>query len=186
MLCLRRVRFRAWMGALVPLSVIAIATSCSDDPTPVSGSPDSGAEPGQLAQGVCPDAAPEAGEGCVVPEGTTCSFGTCASASLAQCTRGTWRIGGNPPPSQDAAVLCPSDIPQSETACSTCFPAGLACRYGTCVGADATATVSSASCAAGQWVIDIVQTCPARDSGSDGASLDAGADVQGDADADVD
>lgn len=194
MLCLRRLR-RPWLAAVIPLIAVAVATSCSDDPTAPSGTPDSGAQPGQLGQSFCPDAAPEAGEGCVVPEGTTCSFGACSEATIAQCTRGAWRFGGNPPP----LASCPSDFPVSGQTCPACFPANLRCRYGTCDGADATANVSSASCDGGVWSISIVETCPPRDSGLGDSSADAGpkdagpdgpkdagADVQGDADADVD
>lgn len=167
---------------MIPWIVVAVATSCSDDPTRGATTPDGGAPPGQLASGVCPDAAPEAGADCVLPEGTTCSFAACG-ASIAQCTRGIWRFGGNPPPSLDAATVCPKDFPAPLSPCP-CFPASVACRYGTCEGADATASVSSATCNdAGLWSISIVETCPARDAG---APSDAGADVQHDAAADVD
>ena len=178
---------RPWLAAVIPMIVVAIATSCSDDPAPPSGLPDSGAQPGQLGESVCPDpdAAPEAGASCVLPEGTTCSFGACAAATIARCTRGTWRFAGNPAPSQDAEALCPADFPASETKCPDCVPPDLSCRYGTCDGADATANVSSASCSNGLWTVTIVETCPPRDGGPE-ASTDAGTDVQGDAEPDVD
>lgn len=184
---------RAWLCAAIPLVALAVATSCDDAPPAPAPTPDAGAQGGQLAEGVCPDAAPEAGEGCVVPEGTTCSFGACGTA-IAQCTRGRWRFGGNPPPSEDAEAICPTDFPASESACPPCFPANVACAYGTCDGPDATATVSRASCDAGRWSISIAETCPVvvdagpgADAKVDGkAPSDAGADVQRDADADVD
>jgi hypothetical protein len=164
---------RAWLVAAIPLIVVAVVT-CSDDAPPPPATPDSGAQPGPLTESVCPDAAPDAGEGCTVPEGTTCSFGACAVA-IAQCTRGTWRFAGNPLPEPS----CPVDFPSSDQPCPACFPENGTCRYGTCDGPDATANVARATCNSGRWSIAVVEVCPA-DAG------DAGADVQGDADADVD
>src|SRR3954471_21412452 len=103
-----RVR-RASLVATIPLVVVAIAT-CTDDAPPRVDGTDSGAQPGQLEESVCPDAAPESGEGCAVPEGTTCAFGAC-STTIAQCTRGTWKFAGNPVP----PPTCPIDFPASES-----------------------------------------------------------------------
>jgi hypothetical protein len=170
---------RAALIAMIPLIVVAVATSCTDEPAPGTAAPDAGAQPGQLAGGVCPDAAPEAGQACVLPEGTTCSFAACGAA-IAECTRGTWRFGGNPAPFADATAgeaVCPKDFPASSAPCPCGFPTNVSCRYGTCDGADATANVSSATCDAGLWSIAIVETCTPND---------AGADVQHDARPDVD
>lgn len=176
-------RRRLAVTAVIPVIAMAVVT-CGDDGAAPPPGKDSGAQQGQISAGVCPlpDAAPEAGEGCLVPEGTTCSFGNCDNSFFAQCTRGRWKLGSNPAP----PPTCPLEIPASEFPCPSCFPETLSCLYGTCDGADATANVSSASCDAGRWQILTVQACPRPDGGTDGGPKDAGADVQRDADADVD
>lgn len=157
----------------------AIALGCTSDPQADATRPDSGVPPAVLGDSVCPDVGPDAGESCVLPEGTTCAFGACGSR-IAQCTRGAWRYSGNPPPRPP----CPKDFPASQSACPPCWPSGLECTYGSsdCSAPDASANTTVASCVDGgdgqpqRWVL---RSFPC-------AITDAGADVQGDADADAD
>jgi hypothetical protein len=160
----------AWLFAVIPPIIMTVVT-CSSDPPKAQPLVDSGSEQGVLAGGVCPDASPEAGSSCNVPEGTTCAFGTCGTG-IAQCSLGIWRFGGNPPP----PPACPTEFPFSGAACPRCFPVSLVCSFGQCDGPDATANVTYASCPNGAWSID-ASVCPIQD---------AGADVQHDADADSD
>ena len=155
-----------------------IAVACGDDPGTSPDDSDSGSPLGVLGDSVCPDAAPEAGEGCVLPEGTTCSFGVCSP--IARCSRGAWRYSGNPQPRPP----CPKDFPASESACPPCWPTGLECTYGSsdCSAPDASANTTVASCVDGgadrplRWVL---RSFPC-------GITDAGADVQGDAAPDAD
>lgn len=158
------------------VALVTIAVACTDDFVASPVQPDSGSTPATLGDSVCPDAAPEAGAGCVLPEGTTCSFGACSS-KIAQCTLGAWRYSGNPPPKP----LCPKDFPVSESACPPCWPSGFECTYGTCEEPDASTNTTVAACIDGgtgqpeRWQLR-----------SFACAKDAGADVQGDAEPDAD
>ena len=162
------------------VSIATIAGACGDDPPANPTSPDSGEPLGTLGESVCPDAAPEAGEGCVLPEGTTCAFGACGSP-IAQCSHGAWRYSGNPPPRPP----CPKDFPVSESFCPPCWPTGLECTYGSrdCSVPDASTNTTVASCVDGgagtplRWSL---RTFPCA------AVTDGGADVQRDAEPDAD
>lgn len=160
---------RAWLFAVIPTIIVAVAR-CTDEQTQPDASPDSGTTPGAVGQGVCPDAAPSAGESCVLPEGTTCAFGVCTSA-IAQCSLGTWRLGGGPP----ARAACPVDFPVSGDNCPPCFSEDVACVYGS-NDCSVSANRSTAVCDSGAWEITTT-AC---------TIMDAGADVQRDADADSD
>ncbi|MBX3217508.1 MAG: hypothetical protein KF850_36085 [Labilithrix sp.] len=179
----QRPRARGSRGALAAIGaaivvVATIAAACGDDPGVNPTDIDSGGTPGVPGDGVlCPDAAPEAGEGCVLPEGTTCAFGACGSP-IAQCSLGAWRYSGNPQP------RCPRDFPVSESACPPCWPTGLECTYGSvdCSAADASANTTVASCVDGGPDVPLrwsLRTFPC-------AIVDAGADVQHDAEPDAD
>ncbi|MBN9163082.1 MAG: hypothetical protein BGO98_36525 [Myxococcales bacterium 68-20] len=167
----------ALIAAIV--SIATIAGACGDDPSVNPTSPDSGDPLEMLGESVCPDAAPGAGEGCVVPEGTTCAYGVCSP--IAQCSQGAWRYSGNPP----ARPPCPKDFPVSDSVCPPCWPTGLECTYGSrdCSMPDASANTTVASCADGgagsplRWSL---RTFPCV------AVTDAGADVQRDAEPDAD
>ncbi len=155
----------------------AIAVACGDDPGTSPDGGDSGSPLGVLGDSVCPKTAPDAGEACVLPEGTTCAFGACGSP-IARCSLGAWRYSGNPQPRPQ----CPTDFPVPESACPPCWTAGVECTYGTCSGPDASANTTVASC------VDAGAERPATwnlRSFSCGGS-DAGADVQGDAAPDAD
>lgn len=161
-------------------SIATIAGACGDDGSVARTSPDSGDSGGTLGESVCPIVAPRAGEGCVLPEGTTCAFGACGSP-IAQCSHGAWRYSGNPPPRPP----CPKDFPVSEAACPPCWPTGLECTYGSrdCSAPDASTNTTVASCVDGgagsplRWSL---RTTPCA------AIIDAGADVQRDAEPDAD
>lgn len=165
--------------AVASVLVVAIAAACGEDPGVSPLSADAGHVPGVLGDSVCPDAAPEAGEGCVLPEGTTCAFGVCGSP-IARCSLGAWRYSGNPQPTP----LCPKDFPVSESACPPCWPPELECTYGSrdCTAPDASANTTVASCVDGgpdrplQWSL---RSFPC-------GILDAGTDVQSDAAFDAD
>ncbi|MBX3225353.1 MAG: hypothetical protein KF795_32915 [Labilithrix sp.] len=165
------------VGAALLMMIATIASACGADLDADPATPDSGGAPGALGDSVCPDAAPGAGESCVLPEGTTCAFGACGSA-IAQCSLGAWRYSGNPPP------RCPKDFPVSESACPPCWPDALECTYGSsdCSAPDASAMTTVASCVDGgpdvplRWAL---RSFPC-------AIADAGADVQHDAEPDAD
>src|SRR5690606_24564161 len=57
---------------VVPLVLLIVAVACSDDPAPTSPTPDASTGGGSVPEGVCPTIAPEPGEACQAPEGTTC------------------------------------------------------------------------------------------------------------------
>jgi len=170
-------RFSALAVTFVVIATIAVA--CGDDPGASSSKPDSGAPLGVLGDSVCPEVAPDAGEPCVLPEGTTCAFGACGSP-IAQCSLGAWRYSGNPPPRPP----CPKDFPASESACPPCWPSGLECTYGSsdCSSPDASANTTVASC------VDAGSGLPLRWRlrSFPCAVSDAGADVQRDAAPDAD
>lgn len=157
----------------------AIAAACGDAPDGAESEADPGSPLGALGDSVCPDAAPDVGETCVLPEGTTCAFGAC-DARFAQCSRGAWRYSGNPQPQPP----CPTDFPSSDSVCPPCWPSGRECTYGSrdCSAADASANTTVASC------VDAGLDRPLRwrlRSSPCGVS-DAGADVQRDAEPDAD
>lgn len=162
-----RRRFRSLL-ATAPLFLSALAQflggGCDGDAvTPKTVADDSGtADDTGTAPSICPLIAPEAGEGCLLPEGTTCAFGACGTP-IAECRLGAWRYGGNPPPRPP----CPAEPPPAESACPPCWPASIACDYGTCGDGDASTTNKAlAACPNGTWVLSFV------------ACSDAGADVQ--------
>jgi hypothetical protein len=166
-------RRRFALLVVVAAGAMTMANACSDDLDANPTGPDSGGPPGTLGDSVCPDAAPEAGEGCLLPEGTTCAFGACGS-SIARCATNAWRYAGNPAPRPP----CPTDFPASESACPPCWPAEVSCTYGSsdCSKPDASTNTTVASCPNGRWT---TQSFPC-------AVSDAGADVQGDAGPDAD
>lgn len=184
----RRFDARRKLAAIASLlaAAAAIAPGCTDDFVVDSPRSDSGAPEASLGESVCPTAAPADGEGCLLPEGTTCAFGAC-SARIAQCTRGAWRYSGNPPPRPD----CPKDFPASQSACPPCWPSGVECTYGStdCTAPDASANTTVASCTdagagqPGRWSLRTF-ACAPSDGGGDAG--DAGADVQRDAEPDAD
>lgn len=165
-------------GVLVAGSA-AIAGACSDDASDPSRDADAGGSAGTLGSGICPEVAPDASEPCLLPEGTTCAFGACGTP-IARCERGAWVYGATPPPSPP----CPALFPMSESPCPPCWPADLSCTYGTCIGADASANTTVASCPNGAWKLDYFP-CDASPDPPDEPS-DAGADVQRDSEADAD
>ena len=177
-------RNRALVVLLVIFAILAvIAFGCSDDPLASPAHPDSGVPSAVLGDSVCPDAAPDADESCLLPEGTTCAFGAC-SARIAQCTFGSWRYSGNPPPRPP----CPTDFPVAESACPPCWPMGVECTYGSCTAPDASTNTTVASCAdagAGQSERWALRSFPCTDASQEPLA-DAGADVQGDAEPDAD
>lgn len=164
-----------WLAAVIPAIIVAVVT-CSDSSSTTPGAADSGNAPATVGPGECPDVAPKPGDGCVLPEGTTCAFGC---SLFARCAKGVWSFGGNV-----ASTSCPTDYPVSGSACS-CFPATIACNYGStdCSAPDASTNRSVASCPNGTWVIE---TFPCSDASSVTPPADAGADVQGDAAAEAD
>jgi hypothetical protein len=163
------------MLLLAIAGVVAIAGACGADATVKADSTDSGTTTGAVGDGICPAAPPALGDGCLLPEGTTCSFGECGS-SIAQCLGGLWRYSGNPAPQP----VCPDpEPPASDTACPPCWPATGICRYGSddCSSPDASANRTVATCPSGVWRL---QYTPCA------LPVDAGPDVQGDAGADAD
>jgi hypothetical protein len=158
--------------------VTAIAAACDDDPGDFATPPDSGGPLGALGDSVCPDVAPDAGAGCVLPEGTTCAFGACG-ALFARCSFGIWRYSGNP----TSRPPCPQDFPASDSLCPPCWPQGAECVYGSsdCSAPDASANTTVASCVLGA---DQQERWSLRSSPC--AISDAGADVQRDAEPDAD
>jgi hypothetical protein len=158
---------------VVLLVFVTITAACADDSTTGAMTADAGGTLGSLGDSVCPDAAPDAGDGCVLPDGTTCAFGACGSP-IARCLAGAWRYSGNSRPRPQ----CPKDFPASEAACPPCWPVEVSCTYGSsdCSAADASANTTVASCPDGRWTLS---TFPC-------GILDAGADVQGDAGPDAD
>ncbi len=180
----RRPTFRRkrslFAAALIAVALAAIAAGCTEDPLAESPRSEAGAPPAVLGDSVCPVVAPDAGEGCLLPEGTTCAFGACGS-QIAECTLGAWRFSGN----KQVEPPCPTDFPASQSVCPPCWPATKECTYGSrdCSAEDASANRTVASCVdggAGQPARWALRTLPCA------KPSDAGADVQGDADADAD
>jgi hypothetical protein len=144
----------------LPLVVLVLAGACSDEPGVTVPSADASTGGGNVAEGVCPTIAPEPGEACLLPEGTTCAFGACGTP-IAECRRGVWRYGGNPPPNPP----CPApEPPPSESACPPCWPAAVTCSYGTCTGPDASTNLAVASCPNGTWLLEFT---PCAEAGAD-------------------
>ncbi len=168
-------RFRAPQLALVLVlgsAAAMLAGACGDGSSTTTTTPDGGEESGSVQRAECPPTAPPSGSPCLLPEGTTCDFGTCGTR-LGRCTRGAWALAGNPPPKP----LCPADPPTESVKCPACWPATASCTYGStnCSAADASVNTAVASCPTGSWVLDIR---PCRDGG--------GADVQRDGEPDAD
>lgn len=159
-------------GATALVVATLVFAACTDDASSEPAVPDADGLVSSLGESVCPDAAPAPGEGCVLPEGTTCAFGACGSP-IASCVVGAWRYGGNPA----ARPPCPKDFPASDSPCPACWPSGASCTYGSsdCSQPDASTNTTIASCPGGRWFL---ATFP--------CSTDAGADVQGDAEPDAD
>lgn len=160
------------LAVLAAVSMLAstIAGACGSDANVDASRGDAGESSREAGNGICPDTAPAFDSKCLVPEGTTCSFGACGTP-IARCTGGFWRYGGNPMPRPS----CPALFPSSESACPPCWPTSESCTYGSCSGADASANTTVASCPDGTWRLDYFPC----------SVSDAGADVQGDADADA-
>jgi hypothetical protein len=170
--------FSRSFGAQIAASLVvgaaaaALAGACGDSSSTTSNGLDSGQETSSVTLAECPPAEPTNGSVCLLPEGTTCDFGQCGTR-LAQCTRGTWRLGANAAPNPP----CPADPPSTDMKCPACWPAKVKCTYGStdCSAADASVNTAIASCPNGTWLLDIR---PCRDGG--------GPDVQGDGGADAD
>ncbi|HEY8078504.1 MAG TPA: hypothetical protein VIF62_30450 [Labilithrix sp.] len=156
------------------LAVCAMFAAC-DSASSTTQETDAGTpRDGDASTVACPTTAPAEGEGCALPEGTTCDFGAC-STRLAQCTRGHWQYGGNPPPNPP----CPTQVPLPMSKCPDCWPAEGQCTYheADCFSGDASnQQIIVATCEAQVWAFAF-RPCPVQD---------AGADVQGDAEPDGD
>lgn len=149
---------------------MAVVSACSSDDTVVQPGVNTDVDDATVPQGLCPQVAPDGGDTCAFPEGTTCSFGkTCGP--YAQCVHGAWVYGSTPgdPP-------CPATPPASDSTCPPCWPETTVCRYGSedCTQADASANRTFATCASGRWALAF-SPC-----------ADASTDVQGDGGADRD
>lgn len=120
----------------------------------------------------CPTADPGDDAGCALPEGTTCSFGTCGTR-IAVCSSSHWIFGSNQPPKPQ----CPKLAPSQGATCPDCWPANVSCPYApeSCEPNDGSVPNNTlASCESQVWNLAFL---PCRD---------AGADVQGDAEPDAD
>ena len=173
------VRTRAFVAQIAAAllacaAAAAVVSACADDATTDAPPSDGGLDDRAVATAICPARAPESGSRCVLPEGTTCDFGQCGKL-LARCTTGFWRFGAN----ADARPPCPAQPPEIASQCPECWPVETTCIYGSqdCSAEDASVNTSIASCVDRRWALE-VRAC--RDAG------DAGADVQGDAEADAD
>lgn len=151
---------------------LSIAVACSDD-LPTSPTSDAATEDAVApGDGLCPTVTPAQGETCALPMGTTCSFG--CGAVIARCLAGSWVFSGN----EATDPPCPKDFPVEGTACPACWAPDASCVYGSvdCTAPDASANTTVATCGTGLWVLT---TTPC-------GILDAGPDVQGDAEPDAD
>src|SRR4051794_22977779 len=107
-----RTRF-ALLAVAVAVASGAIAGACADEASTGQTANDGDAATGTVSAGICPGAAPRAGDSCLLPEGTTCAFGACG-APIAECRVGVWHYGGNPPPRPP----CPGpEAPPDESSC---------------------------------------------------------------------
>lgn len=149
---------------------MATISACSSDNSTMQPRVNTDVDDATVTEGICPAVAPDGGDACSLPEGTTCSFGACGTP-IAQCLRGVWVFGGIP-----GAPPCPDPPPASDSTCPPCWPENVVCRYGSddCSQADASANRTFASCAAGTWTLTF-SPC-----------ADASTDVQGDGGADRD
>jgi hypothetical protein len=162
----------AMLGALMPF-LLAIAVACSEEAPAAKSTSNPPPPVGGLEDSVCPVAAPDPGQACLLPDGTTCAFGACNSA-IAQCLGGAWHYSGN----QAQNPPCPTDFPLAGAVCPSCWAPDASCVYGSsdCSAPDASANTTVASCPGGHWILT---TFPC-------AISDAGADVQRDAELDAD
>jgi hypothetical protein len=160
----------AFLVAAATLPFVAASAACNTDGFDVTGDGDGGVGTGSVEKASCPKTEPANGTECSMPEGTTCDFGRCGSR-IARCSAGTWRFGTNVPPKPP----CPEAPPENDAPCPQCWPPNASCTYFAerCSDPDAAAgqNTALASCPLGKWSVTIL---PCRD---------AGADVQGDADA---
>jgi hypothetical protein len=169
-------------ASFVAAAIASLSEACNGDGAAPSTAPDSGSTTGAVGDGICPALAPSPGDPCLLPEGTTCAFGSCGTA-IAQCLYGTWLYGGNVGPTP----VCDPAPPTEGTACPPCWPPAVVCRYGSldCSAADASANTTLATCPSGSWRLLYSPCADAGDAGHDG-SADAGTDVQRDAEPDAD
>jgi hypothetical protein len=160
-------------AALVACALAAsIAGACGGDDAVRAPTPDGGGEDSAVVVQGCPKPptpTPPNGSECLLPEGTTCDFGLCATR-LAQCLRGVWVFSSNPKP----RPLCPAIAPNIGTDCPDCWVADVSCIYGSCSPPDASDNTTFASCPDASWVVEF-RACG-----------DAGPDVQGDGGPDAD
>lgn len=142
----------------------AIGGCTSDNVASSSKTADAGLDDTAVGDGICPAVAPDGGAVCLLPTGTACAYGAC-NTSIAECTGGYWRYGGNPP-----GPPCPQTPPASESACPPCWPESQTCAYGSndCSQPDASVNRTIASCAGGTWTLAFYPCA------------DASTDVQGD------
>ncbi len=171
---LRAFFWRGFFGLAAPLGLFGLlgmfqACDTPDDELSLRSS-EEGGTPGTPTKAVCPTNEPDSGTPCLLPEGTTCRWGSCGT-SAAKCTQGKWKLGAN-----TATLPCPDLPPTPDVPCPACWPETATCAYqgSSCPGDDAGGKVAIASCPQGVWIVDI----PAR--------RDAGVDGAADADADVD
>ena len=150
---------------------LLVACDVSLVTAPTAG--DGGADGGPTDQDTtCPAADPGDAGACALPEGTTCSFGTCGTR-IAQCTSGRWIFGSNLAPKPQCPLLAPSP----GATCPDCWSTDITCPYvpTSCEPDDgAVPNNTVASCVNQTWRLEFL---PCRD---------AGADVQGDAEPDAD
>jgi len=157
----RRVLFFLAVGAMAVAHGIS---ACSTDDPAVEGLVNATVDgSASVTQGICPDIAPVTGEICLLPEGTVCPFGACGTP-IAQCTRGAWQFGENPP-----GPPCADSPPASGSACPPCWPATQTCPYGSddCSKADASVNRTIASCPSGVWTLQFFPCAGSRDAGTD-------------------
>jgi len=153
----------AFVGA-ASLASALVSAACSDETTPLADGGGASADGPSVAPAMCPDALPEQGASCTLPEGTTCAFGACASYAV--CVGGVWSVPPRPKPQK----LCPKLVPDEGTTCGDCFEDGGACTYGDPTCADAATNAATATCRRGKFTIALV-TCV--EAGADAASSDA-------------
>ncbi len=121
--------------------------------------------PEAAAPAVCPEALPEEGAWCALPEGTTCLYGPCGA--FAQCTRGAFARATSP-----RANLCPAAPPREGSPCGPCFVDGGTCVYGDPTCADAQVPAEISSCFSGRFT---TQRLPCEAGAGDAAAADSGA-----------
>jgi len=163
------------LALVASLAVGLAATHCGDAGGGATegdaGAPDDAA---LAAPAVCPEALPEEGAWCALPEGTTCLYGPCGSFVV--CTRGAFLRATSP-----RANLCPASPPREGSPCGPCFVDGGACVYGDPTCADAQVPAAISACFAGRFTTRSVE-CEAG--AADAASADTGGGGEIDAAAD--